>query len=301
MGKITKAVIPAAGLGTRFLPATKAMPKEMLPIVDKPVMQYVVEEAVGSGLQHVLMITGRNKNALENHFDRAVELESLLDEKGDQQKLTRVLEATELADLHYVRQGDPLGLGHAVLKAQTFVGNETFALLLGDEIVENGDQFLGKMLEYSENNQTSVVALMKVPEQEIHKYGVARVGREVAPGVLEVKGFVEKPSAIDAPSDFAIVGRYVLRPEIFSYLKNQTPGFGGEIQLTDSLSLMAESTVSDKPSVVGMVLTDRRHDTGDKLSFLKATVEIACERDDLGVDFHAWLINFVNSQSTKAN
>lgn len=286
-------MIPAAGLGTRFLPATKAMPKEMLPVVDKPAIQYVVEEAVKSGLSHVLMITGRNKNALENHFDRAVELESLLESKGDQGRLASVNHATDLADIHYVRQGVAAGLGHAISKAETFVAGEPFAVLLGDDLVHKDSTFLSQMLHLASSENVTVVALMEVPITEISKYGVAQVGNSLGEGVFEIKDFVEKPSVEDAPSNLAIIGRYVLQPGIFDVLKTTQPGVGGEIQLTDALSTMANDPTLAGP-VMGLVLTDRRFDTGTQLTYLQAIVEIASEREDIGKDFSDWLKAFAN-------
>lgn len=287
MSKITKAVIPAAGLGTRFLPATKALPKEMLPVVDKPAIQYVVEEAVSSGLSHVLMITGRNKNALENHFDRAVELENLLIEKGDQDRHGLVAEATGLADLHYVRQGDPLGLGHAISKAETFVGNEPFAVLLGDDLIDSGSSLLKEMLAVAEEQKASVVALMEVPEEEVHKYGIVRPGPRNG-NLVEVTQLIEKPALDKAPSRFAVIGRYVLQPGVFDVLRGLKPGLGGEFQLTDALNEMASQPDLAGP-VIGLVFEGRRFDTGDRLSYLKTIVELASEREDLGEDFTAWL------------
>lgn len=290
MSKITKAVIPAAGLGTRFLPATKALPKEMLPVVDKPAIQYVVEEAVSSGLSHVLMITGRNKNALENHFDRAVELENLLIEKGDESRLGLVAEATGLADLHYVRQGDPMGLGHAISKAETFVGNDAFAVLLGDDLIDAGSGLLEEMLHIAESKKANVVALMEVPKSEVQKYGIVRPGNR-QDNVVEVSELVEKPSTEVAPSNFAVIGRYVLQPGVFEVLKNLKPGLGGEYQLTDALNEMAAHPELAGP-VIGLVFEGRRFDTGDRLSYLKTVVELASEREDLGSEFTAWLKGF---------
>lgn len=290
MAKINKAVIPAAGLGTRFLPATKALPKEMLPVVDKPAIQYVVEEAVQAGLSHVLMITGRNKNALENHFDRAVELENLLEAKGDENHLDAVAEATGLADIHYVRQGDPLGLGHAITKAETFVGNEPFAVLLGDDLIEEQSNLLSEMLTLAETKQATVVALMEVPGDEVSKYGVVKPGNRSG-NVLEIEGLVEKPTIEDAPSNFAVIGRYVLQPGVFEVLNKLQPGVGGEFQLTDALNKMAADPELAGP-VLGIIFEGRRFDTGDKMSYLKTIVEIASEREDLGSDFSTWLKDF---------
>lgn len=287
MIKITKAVIPAAGLGTRFLPATKALPKEMLPVVDKPAIQYVVEEAVKSGLSHLLMITGRNKSALENHFDRAVELEGLLKDKGDHARLDFVDEATGLADIHYVRQGDPFGLGHAISKAETFVGNEAFAVLLGDDLIEEQSELLSQMLALAEEKRANVVALMQVPLTEVDKFGIVSPGERQG-FVIGINELVEKPSVDSAPSNYAIIGRYVLQPGVFNVLRELKPGVGGEFQLTDALNIMAKDPLIAGP-VLGLVFEGRRFDTGDRLSYLKTIVELATERDDLGPDFSTWL------------
>lgn len=291
MKRVTKAVIPAAGLGTRFLPATKALPKEMLPVVDKPAIQYVVEEAVNAGLNHVLMITGRNKNALENHFDRAVELEGVLSAKGDENRLGVVYAATDLADIHYVRQGDALGLGHAISKARTFVGEEPFAVLLGDDILDDGGEALKQMAAIAVNKHANVVALMEVPETEVSKYGIASTAN-TSGVIIELNGLVEKPEPDLAPSNLAVIGRYILQPEIFEVLRNISPGQGGEIQLTDALNLMAKNPEISGP-VYGFVYSGKRFDTGDKVSYLKAIVEIAVARDDIGSEFQNWLIDYV--------
>lgn len=292
MGKITKAVIPVAGLGTRFLPATKALPKEMLPVVDKPAIQYVVEEAVLSGVPHLLMITGRNKNALENHFDRAVELEDLLSRNGKTEALEAVSEATEIADIHYVRQGSPLGLGHAISKAESFVGNEAFAVLLGDDLIHQESELLKDMIKLAETTGSSVVALMEIPIEHSSKYGMAIISGQSVDGVLALSGVVEKPQPSEAPSNYAVIGRYVLQPEIFPILRAIPEGVGGEIQLTDALNIMAKDQSIAGP-LVGLLFDGKRFDTGDKLSYLKAIVEIASEREDLGKDFNTWLHEFV--------
>jgi UTP--glucose-1-phosphate uridylyltransferase len=288
---ITKAVIPAAGLGTRFLPATKAMPKEMLPVVDKPAIQYVVEEAVAAGLTDVLMITGRNKTALENHFDRVAELEATLEAKGDLAKLQRVNESTDLADIHYVRQGDPKGLGHAVLRARNHVGNEPFAVLLGDDLIDARDPLLGRMIEEQGKRNATIVALLEVDPSQIHLYGVATVEKTDEDDVVKITGMVEKPSRENAPSNYAIIGRYVLRPEVFGILENTEPGKGGEIQLTDALETMAADDSTG--GVYGVVFRGRRYDTGDKIDYIKAIVQLASERDDLGPELRPWLKDFV--------
>ena len=285
--KVTKAVIPVAGLGTRFLPATKAMPKEMLPIVDKPVIQYVVEEAVAAGLSDLLMITGRNKNALENHFDRVAELEQVLSLKGDEKKLFSVQESSQLADIHYTRQGDPRGLGHAVLRAKSHVGDNSFAVLLGDDVIDQRDHLLTRMLEVHAQTGKHVVALMQVPKEQTHLYGVARLGQTDG-DVAVIEDLVEKPRPEDAPSNFAVIGRYVLKPEIFEILESTEPGVGGEIQLTDALRTAATSS----DSVVGVLFDGRRYDTGDKLDFIKATLKIAIDREDVGAELRSWLKEF---------
>ncbi|TFD32666.1 UTP--glucose-1-phosphate uridylyltransferase GalU, partial [Cryobacterium cryoconiti] len=291
---ITKAVIPAAGLGTRFLPATKAMPKEMLPVVDKPAIQYVVEEAAAAGLTDIVMVTGRHKNALENHFDRMTELESLLEIKGDHDRLAKVRHPTRLADIHYLRQGDPLGLGHAVLRARMHVGNQPFAVLLGDDLIDVRDELLTRMLAEQGKRNASIVALLEVDPSQIHLYGAAAVEATDDPDVVRVTGLVEKPSTEDAPSNLAIIGRYVLRPEVFDVLERTLPGKGNEIQLTDALQEMAV-TPETTGGVYGVIFRGRRYDTGDRLDYIKAIVQLAVEREDLGPDLRAWLHAFVAS------
>ncbi|PPK97288.1 UTP--glucose-1-phosphate uridylyltransferase [Kineococcus xinjiangensis] len=289
---VRKAVIPAAGQGTRFLPATKAVPKEMLPVVDTPAIQYIVEEAVRAGLTDVLMVTGRNKRPLEDHFDRNVELEASLEAKGDDAKLARVRESTDLASIHYVRQGDPKGLGHAVLVAEQHVGDEPFVVLLGDDMVDERDPLLEKMIEVREQFGGSVVAFMEVPEDQIHLYGCAVSAPTDDPDVVLVSGLVEKPKREEAPSNLAVIGRYLLDPSVFAVLHETPPGKGGEIQLTDALQTLA---ASDAPGagVRGVVFRGRRYDTGDKLDYIKAVVRLASERDDIGADLRAWLSEFV--------
>ncbi|MCU1447223.1 MAG: UTP--glucose-phosphate uridylyltransferase [Cryobacterium sp.] len=278
-------------MGTRFLPATKAMPKEMLPVVDKPAIQYVVEEAVAAGLTDVLMITGRNKNALENHFDRVTELEAVLIQKGDRDRLAKVNASTDLADMHYVRQGDPLGLGHAVLRAKMHVGHEPFAVLLGDDIIDARDPLLDKMLAEQISRNTSVVALLEVDPSQIHLYGAAAIEKTDDPDVVRITGLVEKPSAADAPSNLAIIGRYVLRPEVFEVLERTAPGKGNEIQLTDALQEMAVTTETSG-GVYGVIFRGRRYDTGDRLDYIKAIIQLAVDRDDLGAELRPWLQEF---------
>jgi UTP--glucose-1-phosphate uridylyltransferase len=286
-----KAVIPAAGLGTRFLPATKAMPKEMLPVVDKPAIQYVVEEAVAAGIEDVLIILGRNKNNISNHFDAMPELEQKLREKGDTDKLAKVERASDLADVHMVRQGEPKGLGHAVLRGKAHVGDSPFAVLLGDDLIDERDPLLPTMLAEYDKRGASIVALMEVDPESIHLYGVAEVEQTDTDGVVKVTGLVEKPKREDAPSNLAIIGRYVLGPDVFEVLEHTEPGKGGEIQLTDALQELA--TDPDK-GVYGVVFRGRRYDTGDKLDYIKAIVQLASDREDLGPDLRPWLKDFAS-------
>ncbi|WP_292833037.1 UTP--glucose-1-phosphate uridylyltransferase GalU [Microbacterium sp.] len=282
-----KAVIPAAGLGTRFLPATKAMPKEMLPVVDKPAIQYVVEEAVAAGIDDILIILGRNKNNISNHFDSMPELESTLLKKGDLEKLEHVQRSNDLADIHFVRQGEPKGLGHAVLRARHHVGESTFAVLLGDDLIDERDPLLPKMLAENAATGLTVVALMEVDPEHIHLYGAAAVEPTDDPDVVRVTGLVEKPSKEDAPSNYAIIGRYVLTPGVFDILERTAPGKGGEIQLTDALQELATTD-----GVLGVVFRGRRYDTGDKVDYIKAIVQLAADREDLGPDLRPWLKDF---------
>jgi UTP--glucose-1-phosphate uridylyltransferase len=290
---IRKAVIPAAGLGTRFLPATKATPKEMLPVIDKPAIQYVVEEAAGAGLDDVLMITGRNKRPVEDHFDRAYELESALEAKGDQARLDSVRASAELAKVHYVRQGDPKGLGHAILCAAPHVGGEAFAVLLGDDLIDPRDPLLTRMIEVREQHGGSVVALIAVDPDQIHLYGCAEVTPVAGESdLLVISDLVEKPETTAAPSNLAVIGRYVLDPAVFDVLRETPPGRGGEIQLTDALRVLASDPSIGGP-VHGVLFTGRRYDTGDRADYLRTIVRLACERGDLGPGFREWLEAYV--------
>ncbi|MCQ8773013.1 UTP--glucose-1-phosphate uridylyltransferase GalU [Streptomyces telluris] len=293
--RISKAVIPAAGLGTRFLPATKATPKEMLPVVDKPAIQYVVEEAALAGLSDVLMITGRNKRPLEDHFDRNYELEEALRRKGDESRLARVQESSDLATMHYVRQGDPRGLGHAVLCAAPHVGNEPFAVLLGDDLIDVRDPLLSHMVAIQRKHGGSVIALMEVDPAQVGMYGCAAVKPTDTDGVVQVTGLVEKPDPSEAPSNYAVIGRYVLDPAVFDVLRETPPGRGGEIQLTDALQALAAEPGLGGP-VHGVIFKGRRYDTGDRGDYLRAIVRLACEREDLGPDFRAWLRRYVTEE-----
>lgn len=285
-----KAVIPAAGLGTRFLPATKAMPKEMLPVVDKPAIQYVVEEAADAGIEDILVIIGRNKNAISNHFDSVPELEVKLLEKGDNGRLASVMKSSDLADIHFVRQGEPKGLGHAVLRARTHVGDSSFAVLLGDDLIDERDPLLTEMIAEHERTGAAVIALMEVDPANIHMYGAAAVEKIEGSESVRVTGLVEKPAQEDAPSNLAIIGRYVLPASVFEILERTEPGKGGEIQLTDALQELAASP--DGPGVVGVVFRGRRYDTGDRVDYIKAIVQLASDREDLGPELRPWLKEF---------
>lgn len=285
-----KAVIPAAGLGTRFLPATKAMPKEMLPVVDKPAIQYVVEEAAAAGIDDILVIIGRNKNAISNHFDSVPELEVKLKDKGDHDRLQRVLESSDLADIHFVRQGEPKGLGHAVLRARAHVGDSPFAVLLGDDLIDERDALLTTMIAEHEERGATVIALMEVDPEQIHLYGAAAVEATDDPDIVRVTGLVEKPAKEDAPSNLAIIGRYVLTPGVFDILERTEPGKGGEIQLTDALQELAAD--ADGPGVYGVIFRGRRYDTGDRVDYIKAIVQLAADREDLGPELRPWFKEF---------
>jgi len=289
--RVSKAVIPAAGLGTRFLPATKATPKEMLPVVDKPAIQYVVEECARAGLDDVLVVIGRNKSSMEDHFDRAYELEHKLEgDDGKRELLDRVRDSTELATLHFVRQKDPRGLGHAVSCAAEHVGREPFAVLLGDDLIDERDELLARMIDVQSRLGGCVLALMEVPRESISLYGCAVVEATDDADVVRVTGLVEKPPVEEAPSNLAIIGRYVLSPEIFDALAETQPGRGGEIQVTDAIA----SLTGDVPGgpVHGVVFRGRRYDTGDKADYLRSIVQLACDRADLGPEFRAWLAEF---------
>ncbi|MEV5413185.1 UTP--glucose-1-phosphate uridylyltransferase GalU [Thermopolyspora sp. NPDC052614] len=291
---VTKAVVPAAGLGTRFLPATKATPKEMLPIVDKPAIQYVVEEAVDAGLLDVLLVTGRNKRSIEDHFDRAYELEEALAAKGDEERLSQVLETADLATLHYVRQGEPKGLGHAVLCAKQHVGDNPFACLLGDDLIDPRDPLLKRMIEVRDRYGGSVVALMEVPADHVSMYGCAAITPTEEDDVVRVTDLVEKPRREDAPSNWAVIGRYVIDPAVFEVLENTEPGRGGEIQLTDALLTLAKRDSGEGGPVHGVLFRGRRYDTGNKFDYLRTVVQFAAEREDLAGEFIPWLREFLN-------
>ncbi|OFI05002.1 UTP--glucose-1-phosphate uridylyltransferase [Clostridium acetireducens DSM 10703] len=283
--KVKKAIIPAAGLGTRFLPATKAQPKEMLPVVDKPTIQYIVEEAVASGIEEILIITGRNKRAIEDHFDKSIELENELKLKNKTELLSVVENISNMADVYYIRQKEPKGLGHAINCASSFVGNEPFAILLGDDIVDSKTPCLKQLINCFNEYKTSILGVQEIPKKDVSKYGIVK-GFAIENNVYKVKDLVEKPSIEEAPSSVAILGRYILTPSIFNILDKTKPGKGGEIQLTDALKTLAKSEAMYAYSFEG-----KRYDVGDKLGFLKATVEFALKREDLREDFVNYLLN----------
>ncbi|MCD5406607.1 MAG: UTP--glucose-1-phosphate uridylyltransferase GalU [Desulfotomaculum sp.] len=281
--RIRKAIIPAAGLGTRFLPATKAQPKEMLPIVDKPTIQYIVEEAVASGIEDILIVTGRNKRAIEDHFDKSFELEIQLAEKGKEDLLKMMRDIGNMADIHYVRQKEPLGLGHAIYCAHKFIGDEPFAVLLGDDVVRSEKPCLKQLMDVYDEYRYSVLAVQEVDPEDVSKYGII-AATAVADDIYRVNDLVEKPATEDAPSNLAVMGRYIISPRVFDFLETTKPGAGGEIQLTDALKALAGCE-----AIFGLDFEGKRYDVGDKLGYLKATVEFALERDDLAADFRSYL------------
>lgn len=287
MTKIRKAIIPAAGLGTRFLPATKAQPKEMLPIVDKPTIQYIIEEAVAAGIEDIIIVTGRNKRSIEDHFDRNIELEMTLEGKGNKELLDIVHDATNLANIHYIRQKEPKGLGHAILVAKNFIGNEPFAVLLGDDVVVSKEPCIGQLINAYDEYKTTILGVQTVPKEDVCKYGIADA-KVIEDRVSKVKGLVEKPKVEEAPSELAILGRYIITPRIFHYLETQKPGAGGEIQLTDALMALAKEEAMYTYDFKGT-----RYDVGNKLGFISATLEFALRRDDLQAEVMGYLENFM--------
>ena len=291
---VTKAVIPAAGLGTRFLPATKATPKEILPVIDTPTIQYIVEEAVSAGLRDVLMITGRGKRSIEDYFDRNQELEEALEAKGDEQGLALIRASSELADMYYVRQGSPRGLGHAVLCAAEHVGNAPFAVLLGDDMIDRRDALLRRMIDVRKRVGGSVVALMEVEPSQISQYGSAAIKPTDEDDVVTVTDLIEKPDPSEAPSSWIVIGRYVCDPAVFAVLRETQPGRGGEIQLTDALRTLAITDRSAGGGVHGVLFRGRRYDTGNKLDYLRTQIQFACERPDIAPEFVPWLRNYLD-------
>ncbi|MFC9778785.1 UTP--glucose-1-phosphate uridylyltransferase GalU [Paenibacillus chitinolyticus] len=282
---IKKAIIPAAGLGTRFLPATKAQPKEMLPIVDKPTIQYIVEEAIASGIEDILIISGRGKRAIEDHFDKSFELEETLEQKGKLEDLKQIQAISNLANIHYVRQKEPKGLGHAILCAKSFIGQEPFAVLLGDDIVQAETPCTAQLIEVYEKYKSTVVGVQWVADKDVNKYGIVDAGKEIVDRhVIPVRSLVEKPQSSEAPSNYAIMGRYILTPEIFNILETQQPGAGGEIQLTDAIRRLNENRPTFAYEFEGI-----RYDVGDKLGFIKATIDFALQRPDLSSDLYRYI------------
>ena len=292
--KIRKAIIPAAGLGTRFLPATKAQPKEMLPIVDKPTLQYIIEEAIDSGIEEILIITGRNKSSIENHFDKSVELELELERSGKIDLLEEVKKISDMVNIYYIRQKEPKGLGHAIFCAKSFVGNEPFAVLLGDDIVYNPEKpCLKQMIEVYDKYKTSILGVQEVPKEEVYKYGIVD-GEYIQDSVYTVKDLVEKPDIETAPSNMAILGRYIINPGIFEILESTKPGKGGEIQLTDALKELGK-----KEDIYAYSFEGRRYDVGDKQGFLEATVEFALRKEELKDEFLRYLIKTIEEEKDK--
>ncbi|MCM0650592.1 UTP--glucose-1-phosphate uridylyltransferase GalU [Clostridium swellfunianum] len=291
--KVKKAIIPAAGLGTRFLPATKAQPKEMLPIVDKPTIQYIIEEAVASGIEEILIITGRNKRAIEDHFDKSVELEQELEAHNKEELLTMVRDISNMVNIHYIRQKEPKGLGHAISCAKTFVGKEPFAVMLGDDVVDSEVPCLKQLIDCYTEYKTTILGVQQVPLDDVSKYGIVK-GMHIEDRVYKVKDLVEKPKTEEAPSNIAILGRYIITPQIFDILDNTTPGKGGEIQLTDALKSLIQNEAMYAYNFDG-----RRYDVGDKLGFLEATVEFALKREDLRDPFIKYLLSIKENSSIK--
>lgn len=289
--KVRKAIIPAAGLGTRFLPATKSQPKEMLPIVDKPTLQYIIEEAVNSGIEEILIVTGRSKKSIEDHFDRSIELELELEQKGKNEMLELVRSISNMVDIYFIRQKEPKGLGHAIYCAKSFVGDEPFAVLLGDDIVDNDVPCLKQLLNAYNEYNTSILGVQEVSKEDTNKYGILDV-KYIEDRVYKVKDMVEKPKVEEAPSNMAILGRYIITPAIFDILENQKPGKGGEIQLTDALK-----TLGEHEAIYAYNFEGRRYDVGDKLGFLEATVDFALKRPELREEFMKFLEVKVNNSN----
>lgn len=285
---VKKAIIPAAGLGTRFLPATKSQPKEMLPIVDKPTLQYIIEEAINSGIEEILIITGRNKKSIEDHFDKSVELELELEQKGKIEMLDMVRDISNMVNIHYIRQKEPKGLGHAIHCAKSFIGNEPFAVLLGDDIVDNEKPCLKQLINAYDEYKTSILGVQEVAHEDTCKYGILDV-KHIEDRVYKVKDMVEKPAIEEAPSNVAILGRYIITPAIFDILEKQEPGKGGEIQLTDALK-----TLGKQEAIYAYNFEGRRYDVGDKLGFLEATIDFALKRDNIKDDLLNYMKKIVN-------
>ena len=291
--RVKKAIIPAAGLGTRFLPATKAQPKEMLPIVDKPTIQYIIEEAIASGIEEILIITGRNKKSIEDHFDKSIELELQLEKSGNEDGLKMVRDISNMANIYFIRQKEPKGLGHAISCAKAFVGDEPFAVMLGDDIVDSEVPCLRQLMDCYVKYETSIIGVQEVPLSEVHKYGIVN-GTLIEDRLYKVKDLVEKPKVSEATSNIAILGRYIITPRIFDILENTKPGKGGEIQLTDALK-----TLISEESMYAYNFRGRRYDVGDKQGFLEATVEYALKREDLKKAFMQYLLTIKDNDKFK--
>lgn len=290
--KIRKVIIPAAGLGTRFLPATKAQPKEMLPIVDKPMIQYIVEEAIESGVEDIIIVTGRGKRAIEDHFDKSYELEETLAKRHKYDELEGVNRISNMANIHYIRQKEPLGLGHAIYCARRFVGDEPFAVMLGDDIIQSEEEpCLKQLMNVYNRYRCSVIATKEVPNESVSKYGILSIGSQVDQNVLQVKGLVEKPDLAIAPSNFAIMGRYILQPEIFEILETLPTGAGGEIQLTDALQKLNEVQ-----AILAYEFEGKRYDVGDKLGFMKASIDVALQYEDLRTELISYMKKIVDNR-----
>ena len=290
---VRKAIIPAAGLGTRFLPATKSQPKEMLPIVDKPTLQYIIEEAIESGIEEILIVTGRSKKSIEDHFDRSVELELELEQKDKTEMLKMVQDISNMVNIHYIRQKEPKGLGHAIYCAKSFIGNEPFAVLLGDDIVDSEKPCLKQLIEAYNEYKTSILGVQEVDKQDTDKYGILDA-KYIENRVYKVKDMIEKPKVEEAPSNIAILGRYIITPDIFDILENQEPGKGGEIQLTDALK-----TLATHEAIYGYSFEGKRYEVGDKLGFLEATVDFVLKRLELRDEFMEFLENRINDSKSK--
>lgn len=286
MKKVRKAIIPAAGLGTRFLPATKSQPKEMLPIIDKPTIQYIVEEAIDAGITDILIVTGRSKRAIEDHFDRSIELELFLEERQKWDLLESVQKIGRMTDIHYVRQKEPLGLGHAIFCARSFIGDEPFAVLLGDDIIRSEQPCIGQLMNAYESVGQTVVGVQPIPREHSNRYGIVAPVEEVSGRLWKLESVVEKPSPENAPSNLAVMGRYVISPAIFDLLEKQTPGAGGEIQLTDAIARLQTELGQQ---IYALEFTGRRYDVGDRLGYLQATVDMALDREDLAGEFKKYL------------
>lgn len=291
--KIRKAIIPAAGLGTRFLPATKAMPKEMLPIVDKPTIQYIIEEAIQSGIEDIIIVTGKGKRAIEDHFDHSFELEQTLYEKGKFELLEEVQKSSKLVDIHYIRQKEAKGLGHAVWCARKFIGNEPFAVLLGDDIVQSDKPCLLQMMEQYDRYNASILGVQQVSEDEVSRYGIIN-GKTIGPRFHNVNGLIEKPSKLEAPSNLAILGRYILNPRIFDILEHQTPGAGGEIQLTDAIAQLNEYE-----AIYAYEFEGTRYDVGEKFGFIQTTIEMSLQHKELREPILHYLTSVLERETAK--